>query len=890
MDQPTRLAIDLGTTHTVAVIRRTDQPPRTLLFDGSPLLSSAVHADPTGTLHTGTDAQRLGATDPQRYEPHPKRRIDDGTVLLGTHEIAVEHLLAATLRRVADEARTAGIDPTAATVLTCPADWGQPRRALLHAAATHAGLGPVHLLDEPVAAATHLDQLLGHQTPPDGTLAVFDLGGGTLDITVIRHHPHGPQVLATGGLDDLGGLDIDAALVTHLGHLVRRDDPALWHRLTHPDTPTQRRDRQTLWTEVRAAKEMLSRTTTAPVHIPGLDNPLHLTRHELDAVAGPLIARAVDETRRVLQRADVTPAQLTALLLVGGASRTPLVANRLHARLGVAPTVPEQPELPVAYGAIQHTAAPQPQPTPPRQTGTTTPHTPTTPAPPPVHRPHPTTPPTHTRPTPPPPSGHPQPTPHRRRPLRRALLTATALLTVAACVGTATIGTRWLTRALDNLGTLGTLGTNDDKAIGATTTQVATAPNPRTGDTDVVVTDDRHVISAATGAGSTEIISLPAGSTTPRWKTTLKIEPETLRLTALADLIVIDAHDTVTHDGDNIRAVISATDGTLRWQHEWPDDRTDIAYYGTDAIVEIRGDSDSLAILRVDLRTGKEKWNRRGEPDLLVTDEHRAEPMRQWPTTDPTDSGTLPATDGTLTDATVAAPTIVELDTTNGRGHVLDADTGKPRRSGALPLDDELWTAYAGKIIGRHTTQRHILTAYDATTLRPAWTVRLGANERLEHLKPCGPQLICTTIGNSDARYTVLALNTETGDRVWQHETENSDTNWYVHGGTIVTGRATFDPVNDPQLRATTDGQPRRELPEHSTVLATADDWMVLSTVAPGNPVTWRIHIEAMNSTTRTGPVEVGAERPRRVAINGDLVGVVTADRRTLVVTVTRTN
>lgn len=885
MNQPTRLAIDLGTTHTVAVIRRADQPPRPLLFDGSPLLHSAVHADPTGTLHTGTDAQRLGATDPQRYEPHPKRRIDDGTVLLGTHEIPVAHLLAATLRRVADEARTAGIDPaTTATVLTCPADWGQPRRTLLHTAATHAGLGPVHLLDEPVAAATYLDQLLGHQTPPDSTLAIFDLGGGTLDITVIRHHPHGHQVLATGGLDDLGGLDIDAALVTHLGHLVHRDDPALWHRLTHPETATQRRDRQTLWTEVRAAKEMLSRTTTAPVHIPGRDNPLHLTRHELDDVASPLIARAVDETRRVLQRADVTPDQLHALLLVGGASRTPLVANRLHARLGIAPTVPEQPELPVAYGAIHHTTPTAP--TPPPSSTHPHPNPPVRPSTtPPTHPPHPTQ------------IHHPQPTPtgittppRRRRPLRRALLTATALVTVAACVGTATIGSRWLTRTLTNLGPLGTLGAADDKAIGATTTQIATEPNPRTGDTDIAVTDDRHVVTAATANGSTEIVSLPADSTTPRWTTTLDIEPETLRLTAVADLIVIDAHDTVTHDGDTIRAVISATDGTLRWQHEWPDDRTDLAYYGTDAVVEIRGDSDHLAIVRVDLRTGKEKWRRAGTPDLLLTDEHRAEPMRQWPDPTTADTGTLPATDGTLTDATVAAPTIVELDTTTGRGHVLDATTGKPRRSGALPLDDELWTAYAGKIIGRHRTDRHLITAHDATTLRPAWTHRLGANERLEHLKPCGPQLVCVTIGTTDARYTVHALNTQTGAPAWQYDTESSDTNWYAHGDTLVTGRATFDPVSDPHLRTTTDGKPRRQLPELATVLATADDWMILRTAKPANPVTWLIHAEAMNSTTRTAPVDVGTDQPRRVAVNGDLVGVITADRRTLVITITRTD
>jgi hypothetical protein len=97
---------------------------------------------------------------------------------------------------------------------------------------------------------------------------------------------------------------------------------------------------------------MLSRTSSAPVQLPGDAEALHITREELDRVAGPLVARAVDETRRVLQRAGTGRGDLAAILLVGGSSRIPLVASRLHERFGVAPTVPEQPELPVAHGAL----------------------------------------------------------------------------------------------------------------------------------------------------------------------------------------------------------------------------------------------------------------------------------------------------------------------------------------------------------------------------------------------------------------------------------------------------------------------------------------------------------------------------------------------------------
>src|SRR5438067_12474003 len=211
MAQPYQLVIDLGTCHTVAVVRRDGQAPRPLLFDGSPLLPSGVYRDERGILSAG---------------------------------------------------------------------------------------------------------------------------------------------LAVGGLDDLGGVDIDAALVGHLGQLVALRQPQVWQRLVNPQTPGEQRDRRRFWTEVRAAKEMLSRAPSAPIQIPGSDDAIHLTREELERVAGPLVDRAVDETRRVLGRAGLATGTLSGILLVGGSSRIPLVASRLHARFQVPPTVPEQPELPVAYGGL----------------------------------------------------------------------------------------------------------------------------------------------------------------------------------------------------------------------------------------------------------------------------------------------------------------------------------------------------------------------------------------------------------------------------------------------------------------------------------------------------------------------------------------------------------
>ncbi|HTJ37137.1 MAG TPA: Hsp70 family protein [Dactylosporangium sp.] len=356
-----RLAIDLGTCHTVAVVRRGEEAPRALLFDGSPVMPSGIYADEQGRITVGRDAERLSQLAPERFEPYPKRTVDEGAMLLGAVEVTVVEMLASLLRRAAEESLQAGVNPVGSTVLTCPADWGGQRRGVLLEAARAANLGPVVLVDEPIAAATYCLRVLGQQVAPLQSLAVFDFGGGTLDVSVVRREFDGLRVLGLGGLDDLGGVDIDAALVGHLGQLINMRNPQLWQRLSNPDSVAAHRDRRELWTEVRAAKEMLSRASSAPVHVPGTDEALHLTREELDRVAGPLIDRAVDETRRVLERAGVDVRQLAGIFLVGGSSRIPLVASRLHARFGVAPVVPEQPELPVAYGGMLAVGTPSQQ-------------------------------------------------------------------------------------------------------------------------------------------------------------------------------------------------------------------------------------------------------------------------------------------------------------------------------------------------------------------------------------------------------------------------------------------------------------------------------------------------------------------------------------------------
>ncbi|SHN14305.1 Hsp70 protein [Cryptosporangium aurantiacum] len=318
-----------------------------MLFDGSEILPSAIWRDPaSGELLTGRDALHRAQAAPESLEPNPKRCIDDTAVLLGAVEVPVADLLAAILRRVATEAGWTDGDEA---VLTCPAEWGPPRRAILAAAARQAGLGTVAMAAEPIAAAAGLLR----RAPSEAPVVVYDFGAGTFDASVVQHTAAGLQVLAGRGLTDVGGLDIDAAVAASIEQVYTGRDRPLWQRLTHPETSVDRRARRQWMQEVRAGKEALSRTASTTMFVPLFDDETVLGREEFEGIARPFIAATVEVTRNAIVDAGFAVRDLAAVLLVGGSSRIPLVATMIHRALDVAPTVVERPELAVAAGSLQ---------------------------------------------------------------------------------------------------------------------------------------------------------------------------------------------------------------------------------------------------------------------------------------------------------------------------------------------------------------------------------------------------------------------------------------------------------------------------------------------------------------------------------------------------------
>ncbi|MGI5244284.1 Hsp70 family protein [Dactylosporangium sp. CA-139066] len=856
-----RLAIDLGTCHTVAVVHRGDEAPRALLFDGSPVMPSGIYADEQGRITVGRDAERPSGLAPERFEPYPKRSVDAGSVLLGSVEVTVVEMLASLLRRAAEESLQAGVNPVGSTVLTCPADWGGQRRGVLLEAARAANLGPVVLVDEPIAAATYCLRVLGQQVAPLQSLAVFDFGGGTLDVSVVRREFDGLRVLGLGGLDDLGGVDIDAALVGHLGQLINLRHPQLWQRLSNPDSVGAHRDRRELWTEVRAAKEMLSRAASAPVHVPGAEEALHLTREELERVAGPLIDRAVDETRRVLERAGVDVRQLAGIFLVGGSSRIPLVASRLHARFGIAPVVPEQPELPVAYGGMlavgtpaqqQFDAPPAQRPRPvagtpvsPGQSPSypvsagfpvSSPGAPTSPggfasqsfpaaapvstppvgqpsfapqmpmgrpmqppAAPPMTAPPMTTPPMTAPPMAPPSYGAPMPVARPRRRTGPWIALVIVLAIIGGCIYGGSRMFSWIGDQYDAVRS-GLPGGSGDGGTGEASGLTVGEPiSLATGGKLTAVAGAGTVFTGVVSSGKVDVVAY-ATTGSQRWTANVPMEPEGLALRVVGDLLIVDGERDTQRGGKNSRSVIGIGNGQIKWTDQWAD-KLDLFYLGTDAITEVR-DGDT-AVQRTDLLTGKARWSHKGKGGFITDGDRLVHPSLVWPGEKP--SGALvPSYRITFQEpipfqeSLDVDPGVVVQMQSEGKAGVIDLSNGSLKANGSVASAGDLpWLAYAGLAIFKKKDADNEVVAYKLSDFSLAWDFKTPAGVDVEDIRPCGDKLVCVKARQST--YTLFAVATDTGQTRWQKPMKD-EPNWYVLDGRLVLGGGAFTSLQDPKV------------------------------------------------------------------------------------------
>lgn len=348
----TPIGIDLGTTFSV-VAHVTDDGAIDILpnENGDMLTPSVVFFEAAGRVTVGAEAKASAPVTPDRVIAAVKRHM--GTdFFLEFDDVSYRPegvsaiILRALVEAAATELRMSAEDMTA--VVTVPAYFGTAEREATAAAARIAGLEILDLVAEPVAAALSY----GVASETQGSVLVFDLGGGTFDATVIKLTMDGPQVVAVDGASHLGGLDFDERLgVLLLERYVSAtdDEDALYDEEFVLRT----------YAEAEEVKKRLSRTESATMAVrrEGKAARINVTRAEFDEATRVL----VDETLRVVDRViesarrlgAVTPSQV---LLTGGSTRIPSITDALEAHLGI-PVRLADPDTAVAKGAAIHCRA-----------------------------------------------------------------------------------------------------------------------------------------------------------------------------------------------------------------------------------------------------------------------------------------------------------------------------------------------------------------------------------------------------------------------------------------------------------------------------------------------------------------------------------------------------
>jgi actin-like ATPase involved in cell morphogenesis len=343
------IGVDLGTTYTAAAVARGDRVEVAALGNHSTAVASVLWVGEHGDVLVGEAAQRRALTDPARVAREFKRRLGDTTpLLLGGTPYSVESLSSKLLSWVvAEVARTEGEAPDGVAV-THPANWGAYKKDLLAQAVRLADLPTATMLTEPQAAAIFYASQ--QRVDAGGVVAVFDLGGGTFDAAVIRKVDDGRfDILGEPeGIERLGGIDFDDAVFAHVVSMVQAGFDDL-----DPEDSTAVTAVARLREECIEAKEVLSSDTDVSIAVllPGLSTEVRLTRAEFEGMIRPRIEDAIGAMRRSLATAQVDAKDVGAILLVGGSSRIPLVAQMVSAAFGRPVAVDAHPKNAIAMGA-----------------------------------------------------------------------------------------------------------------------------------------------------------------------------------------------------------------------------------------------------------------------------------------------------------------------------------------------------------------------------------------------------------------------------------------------------------------------------------------------------------------------------------------------------------
>lgn len=342
------IGIDLGTTNS-EVAAFTGDRISILGPSDARLLPSCVGLAPDGELLVGLSARNQLLLHPDRTVRSIKRRMGStDTVRLGDQEFTPQQISAVILRELVQWATDEiGTKPTSA-VITVPAYFSDAQRQATREAGQLAGLDVARILNEPTAAS--LAYGCGEERE---TVMVYDLGGGTFDVSVVRLEGGITEVLASHGDNQLGGDDFNDLLVDHLVAVFEREHGLDLRGRDHAAALSR------VWWAAEVAKQTLSSAPHARVLEENLvvssGRPRHLDveigREDYEAMIQPLVERTLESVTRALNDAGIRSRDLDRILLVGGSTRTPLIQRTLAERAGTSPQHEVHPDLCVALGA-----------------------------------------------------------------------------------------------------------------------------------------------------------------------------------------------------------------------------------------------------------------------------------------------------------------------------------------------------------------------------------------------------------------------------------------------------------------------------------------------------------------------------------------------------------
>ncbi|WP_461518523.1 Fe-S protein assembly chaperone HscA, partial [Porticoccus sp.] len=350
------VGIDLGTTNSLVATVRSGTPETLPDDKDRHLLPSVVHYAAGGTVTVGHDAQSWATEDTLNTLASIKRFMGRGTAdvkMLGSQlpyelvagdsgmpnfrtvagDVSPVAASAEILRVLADRAESALDGPLDGAVITVPAYFDEAQRQATKDAATLAGIKVLRLLNEPTAAAV----AYGLDQGGEGIIAVYDLGGGTFDISILRLSHGVFEVLATGGDSALGGDDFDHAIAEWCC-----EQAGLGTNLD----PGQQRQ---LMAIARQAKESLANQVEVGITVSGWQG--RLDRETLNRLADPLIEKTLRACRHTLRDAELAPKDISAVVMVGGSTRMLRVRELVAETFSREPLVDIDPDCVVAIGA-----------------------------------------------------------------------------------------------------------------------------------------------------------------------------------------------------------------------------------------------------------------------------------------------------------------------------------------------------------------------------------------------------------------------------------------------------------------------------------------------------------------------------------------------------------